>query len=133
MGRRQQRTWPQSSFIGTKAEGVANMEPVLQITVEELQLLCEAILAFLGTPLPGDPVSLMKTKSSLNNVKSFVGQSSYWRQLERQHRETTVAVSTLMPDVHALEKELQEANAELRPSSRFVSSLKLWDEALPAG
>ena len=109
------------------------MGPILRITIDELLILCQAVLSLLGEALPGDAVSSMKMKSSLGLAKSFVAQNSFWREQEKKYRETKVAVTTLVPEIKSLEKELLAGETSLHPADRLAKRLLVWDEALPEG
>ena len=113
---------------------LAAITPVLRITLEEAVVCCRGLLRHLGKgAMSGDPITELKSKSSLSHVKSFLAQNSYWRERERKSREASVVLATLLPEVTKLKTKLEKGEVVLRPGVRFADRLAVWEEGLPQG
>ena len=110
-----------------------DLSTVLRFTLEEIVILCNALLALLGHPVEGDPVTEMNSKSSLSLVKRFITQNSFWRLMEKKYRQSSVAVATLMPEIGKFRDELCKDEVDISQCQRFAKRIRVWDEALPAG
>ena len=110
-----------------------HLDPTTRVSLEELTLLCQAIMMMLGCPTPrADALSEMKARPAFNVIKNFLAQSNYWRSVEKKCREQAAAVESFSPELQQLQQQLQQG-VNIPSSERMAQRIAIWDEALPAG